>query len=320
MHFKDYYKILGVDKKATSEEIKKAYRKLVTKYHPDKNQGNKDAENMAKDINEANEVLSDPEKRAKYDNLQSNYNSFGGREEDFNWSDWYIKNSNKRKSHQKSKTVSDYFATSGGVSDFFEKIFGSAYKESPNSRQNFKNPNPTNNTQSSSETFEDTVLELNLSLSEAYNGCTKKIQTDSEILELKIRAGAYSGLELKLTGKGKIVNSSGVRANLIIRVNVLNDGVNERKENDLYLDVEVNLLTMILGGEYNLNLFGKNIKINIPEYSKTAKVMKLKGLGYNAYNNPEKRGDLYIKLIPILPSKLTKRERELYEELNHIIL
>ncbi|MDQ1266035.1 MAG: curved DNA-binding protein, partial [Bacteroidota bacterium] len=133
MEFKDYYKILGVDKNATTEDIKKSYRKLALKYHPDKNKDNKEAEDKFKELSEAYEVLNNPEKRKKYDNLGSSYSRFrqtGGGDDEFNWSEWYPKSQSRRKPGERFQTVNDFFTSGGGLSDFFEKIFGAEYANS----------------------------------------------------------------------------------------------------------------------------------------------------------------------------------------------
>jgi curved DNA-binding protein len=292
MEFKDYYEVLGVDKKASSDEIKKAYRKLANKYHPDKNPGNKDADAKLKEINEAYAVLKDSEKRAKYDNLGSSYHRYrntGGTPNDFNWNDWYQQSG----SGGGYQDMGDFFSSAGNnVSDFFEKIFGGT------------NQRTTKRTSGRRGANIESVIEI--SLEEAYNGTSRQFEMNGEKINLKIPKGIDNDRKLKLSGKGQ--PGAAGNGDLFITVKIIESEIIRRAANDLFMDHHIDLFTALFGGESTMSLFGKSVKINISAGSNSGRVLKLKGLGFNDYSNPEIRGDLYIKIMIDLPDKLTEDE------------
>lgn len=305
MDFKDYYKILGVEKNASQAEIKSAYRKLAQKYHPDKNKGDAESESKFKDVAEAYQVLSDAEKRNKYDNLGSNWqrhSQSGGAGSDFNWNDWFANAKRTSGSRPRSgKTVSDYINQGGSFSEFFNQIFGSTY-----GRQSGFTATPENG--------EDISIEVILTLEEAFEGVTKKIKVNDSTIEVKFKKGTPNGHILKISGKGTNGKNGGKDGNLIITVNIEEHKTYERKNDDLHIETSVDLFTMLLGGESKVKTLGGTLKINIPEASQTGKILKLKGQGMPKYNLNGDRGDLYIKLIPKLPSKLSDKEKNLIRE------
>ena len=188
MDYKDYYKILGVDKKATSDEIKKAYRKLALKYHPDKNKGAKGAEEKFKEINEANEVLSDKEKRKKYDELGSNWQQYqqqGDQGQGFDWSQY--SNRGGQQSHTYEGDLGDIFGESG-YSDFFETLFGQSFGGGSRSKRSRKTP---------AMKGQDFQAEMFINLEEAYNGTTRVFEHDGQSIKLKIKPGIAEGQILK---------------------------------------------------------------------------------------------------------------------------
>jgi curved DNA-binding protein len=307
MDFKDYYKILGVEKNASQAEIKSAYRKLAQKYHPDKNKGDSEAESKFKDVGEAYQVLSDPEKRNKYDNLGSNWNRHrqtGGGSSDFNWNDWFSQRGGAGATGQRQRsgrTVGDFFNQGGSFSDFFEQIFGSTY-----GKQSGFGAQP--------EKGSDLKIELELSLEDAYKGVTKKLNVNGNKIEVKFKKGIQSGQTLKISGKGKPGKNGGPNGDLLINVTVAEHPTIERKDDDLYIDAAIDLFTMLLGGESKIKTFGGTLKINIPESSQNGKVLKLKGQGMPKYSMNGDKGDLFIKLIPKMPSKLNDKEKKLVKE------
>ncbi len=306
MEFKDYYRILGVNKNATPEEIKKAYRKLAQKYHPDRNQGNKEYEEKFKEINEAYEVLSDSDKRSKYDNLGASWFNFqrqGGRSEQFNWSDWFINQSvgSRRKKSTGFTPLDEVFASGGAFSDFFEKIFGTdlgfkrrteqAKKQSPQTQAN--------------------TIELRITLEEAYKGISRIVGIDNKKIEIKIKPGIADNQILRIP----LDNITKTKGELLIIVRIEPHKKVERKGDDLYVDVPIDIYKMILGGESKLRTFGGTIKFNIPAGSQNGRILRLKGQGMPKYSNPNERGDLYIKLVAKLPENLTERDLEMFKEL-----
>lgn len=317
MTFKDYYSILGVSKSSTQDEIKKAYRKLAHKYHPDKNPGNTESESKFKDISEAYDVLGDDDKRKKYDNLGSQYSSFtnqGGRAEDFDWSNWMNQNQGSTRPNDGSyKTGYDFFNSGGGVSDFFDRIFGNANnKKGADSFSGFGK-------QQARLKGEDVNLEVSISLEEAFSGTSKIIKIGQESIELKFKPGIDEGQELKISGKGKAGKFGGVNGNLYIKVVIQKNNIFERKNEDLYTDFTVDLYTAILGGEIKIKTMSGSVKLNIPAESQIGKVFKLTGQGMPFYNDNSKRGNLFLKLASVeLPKNLTEKEKELFAELKRI--
>ena len=294
MEFKDYYKTLGVQKNSSDDEIKKAYRKLALKYHPDKNKGDKDAEQKFKEISEAYEVLKDRDKRAKYDNLGSSYNRYrqtGGGADNFDFSDWFS-NSHSR---GRSGNFGDMFG-SGGVSDFFSKIFGGGINEQRS--RPAKNYNTT----------------LEISLTEAFSGVKKIIKIGTDKIEVNIKPGINDGQLLKITDIGVAGNP----ATLTITVKVKEEHGIKRENNDLYMDIPVELYNAILGGETTINTMRGKLKINIPKGSQQDKRLKIRGYGMPLYNHMNDFGDLYLVFKIKIPENLTTREVELFKELQSL--
>ena len=340
MEFKDYYKTLGLEKTATAEEIKKAYRKLARKYHPDTNK-EKDAEEKFKDISEAYEVLGDAEKKKKYDNLGSSYSKFrttGGHTSDFQWNDWFAENFQKNAKNPSSNqghtqehydnfvgnkktggTVGDFFNSGGGVSDFFERIFGqnATKAKNPNSQKNKSKSNNANSQKN--EKGKDYQQEVTFSLEDAYNG-TKRgfVVNGKKRIEVKFKAGIEDGHLQKISGKGyPSPTGSGKNGDLIIKVKIADDAKIERKNNDLYTSVDCDLYTAILGGKVKVTTFFGSFNLTVPAESQNGKLFKLSEQGMPIYNSTEK-GDLYVKLHIVLPTNLSEKEKELFNELNSI--
>lgn len=306
MEFKDYYRILGVDKNATTDEIKKAYRRLAQKYHPDRNPGNKEAEEKFKEINEAYEVLSDSEKRRKYDNLESSWFNFrqqGGRADQFNWSDWFVTEpvGSKRTKTTGFSYIEEIFGPGSSFSDFFEKIFGSDFSFKRRAEQ-VKHPKsqPRNNT-----------IEIQITLEEAYKGTSRVVNIDGKKVQVKIKPGIADGHILRIP-LHTIAHSEG---ELLITVRVQPHKKVERKGDDLYVEVPIDLYKMILGGESKIRTFGGTIKFNIPPGSQNGKVLRISGQGMPKYSNPKEYGDLYVKLVANLPENLTEKELAMFKEL-----
>jgi curved DNA-binding protein len=302
MDFKDYYKILGVEKTATTEEIKKVYRKLAIKYHPDKNPGNKAAEEKFKEINEANEVLSDPEKRKKYDELSTNWNSYqqkgaGRKAEDFDWSRWSNQQGGQGFGTHRGE---DIFGGEGDFSSFFESIFGGS---GPQSRGRGPRKGSDYNT------------ETDISLEEAYTGTSRRIELNDEVLDIKFKPGVKDGQVLRLRGKGGAGTNGGTRGDIYITVHIPEHPHYKRKENDLYCNAPVELYTAVLGGSQIIRTLKGNMRINIPKETENGKKLRLKGLGMPVFGKTGEYGDLYATIKIILPKNLSEEEIELFKKL-----
>lgn len=303
MQYKDYYKILGVDKNASQAEIKKAYRKLAVKYHPDKNPGDKETENRFKEINEAHEVLSKPDKRKKYDELGENWNRYGqagpyGRENPFTG---YRQQGQSFYSEEDLNDVFGGFGSSG-FSDFFEAFFGQG-RSSGRSKSNFNFRGQNLNAQ------------LPLSLEEAFHGTSKLIQLQDEKIRLKIKPGAYDGQVLRIKGKGGKGSDKSNQGDLMVTVQLLPHAIFERMGNDLKTRQQISLFDAVLGGEVLVNTMDGKIKIKIPAGTKNDKVLRVKGKGMPVYGKPGQTGDLLVQLQVSIPDKLTPAQKELFEKL-----
>ncbi len=303
MEYKDYYKILGVSKTATTDEIKKVYRQLALKYHPDTNPNNKAAEDKFKEINEAYEVLGDAEKRKKYDNLGSSWNRYrqtGGNTEDFDWSQWTSRRpQGRRKTSDTFSNIGDIFGQ--GASDFFENIFGGFTKKT-----GFQQP---------PRRGEDIETELEISLEEAFRGTQKQFIVENQKIELNIKPGINDGQVLKISGKGRPGKTGGINGDILIKIKITPHKRVQREGNDLHLEVTIDLYKAILGGNSTLKTFGDTVKLNIPPESQHGSILKIKGQGMPIYSNPTQRGDLFIKLNIKIPKNLTQKEIELFKEL-----
>jgi curved DNA-binding protein len=316
MEYKDYYKILGVPKTATAKEIKAAYRKLARKYHPDVNKGDAKSEARFKEINEANEVLSDPDKRKRYDTLGSDWASYGpppgqgrpgarggGRVVDFGDEDL------------------------GGFSEFFRTIFGGGAGGG-----GFGGAR-TGGGGSGGGGFEeifgraraprgaDVEGTVDLTLEEVLRGTTRTVSLDDEggtprKIEVKIPAGVGDGQRVRAAGEG--AGSTGARGDLYLRVRVLPHASFEREGADLRTTVTVPLTTAVLGGETMVPTLDGPIGIKVPPGSRPGRVFRLRGHGLPRLEAGGGRGDLLATLGADLPAKLTDRERELFEELKKL--
>ncbi len=304
MEYKDYYKILGVDKHASQAEIKKAYRKLAVKYHPDKNPGNKETESRFKEINEAHEVLSKPEKRKKYDELGENWNRFkqGGAYSGNNPFAGFGRQQGQ--SFYSDEDLNDVFGGFGssGFSDFFEAFFGSRERSRGSGGR----------AENSGYKGQDFQAELPLSLEEAYHGTGKVIQLQDEKIRVTIKPGAYDGQVLRIKGKGK---GTGDPGNLMVTIRLLPHRSFERIGNDLKVQHQISLFDAVLGGETKVKTMDGKIKIRIPAGTKNNKTLRVKGKGMPVYSKPNQSGDLLVQLQVQIPEKLTPTQKELFEKL-----
>ena len=300
MEYKDYYKILGVDRNADDKDIKRAYRQLALKYHPDKNPGDKQAEERFKEINEAYEVLGDPEKRRKYNQLGESYRAWermGGRPGGFDWSQWT--QGAPGGMHVEFGDLGDLFGS--GFSDFFNSIFGGMPGQQ---RRGF------GRAQTRGRDIEQPV---SISLTEAFHGTLRILQHDGRRLEVKIPPGAKTGTKVRISGKGH--PGSAGPGDLFLNVKVENDPRFDRKEDNLYTEVEVDLYTAVLGGEEIVPTLTGPVILTIPPGSQNGQTFRLKNRGMPKIRNPNSCGDLYAKIKVMIPDDLSPEEKELFKRL-----
>ncbi len=300
MDYKDYYKVLGIKKTATQDEIKKAYRKLAVKYHPDKNAGDKKAEEKFKEANEANEVLSNPEKRKKYDELGENwqqYQQHGANGGGFDRSQWQA--GGRQQTHFRSE---DFFGSEGHFSDFFESFFGNA---SGGERQ--RSPRQVQG--------QDAQAEMEITLEDAFHGSSKQIVLNGQKINLSLKPGIYEGQVLRMKGKGVQGINGGVAGDLLITIHIAKHPHYEVAGNDLRFEQPLDVYTAMLGGKLNVSVFDKKVKVNIPEGTDSGKIFRLKGMGMPVFGKADVRGDAYVKMMITVPKHLSAEERELFAQL-----
>jgi len=306
MQYKDYYKILGVDKKATGADIKKAYRKLARKYHPDVNPGNVEAEKKFKDLNEANEVLSDPKKRKKYDT----YGMDWAKVSDEQHKQWNQAGGFGQQGRQRyySQTGPEDFNMGGDFSDFFQSMFGGGFSGGGGFSQG----------RSRSMKGQDFSAEMHLPLRTAYHESKHTLKVNGKNMRITIPSGIKDGQVIKLIGKGGPGANGGQPGDLLITVLVDADPVFERKGNDLFTNHAIDLYTAILGGESVVNTLAGNLKIKIKAGTQNGTTLRLKGKGFPVYRKKDQYGDLLIKINVKLPVNLSEKEKVLFEQLAKI--
>lgn len=295
MDYKDYYQVLGVPRSASADEIRTAYRKLAMKYHPDRNPNDKQAEDRFKDANEAYQVLSDPQKRARYDQLGSAYSSWQNRGAPgggFDWSQW----TTSQPGSGQQVNFEDFFGGAGGFSDFFSTIFGgmptsggTAGRFSPRMARQNEQP-------------------VNISLTEAYAGTSRVLEGGGKRVTIRIPAGVKTGSKVRAAG------AAPDGSDVYLKINVEKDAHYERKDDDLYTSVSVDIFTALLGGEAEVNTLGGKIRVNIPVGTQPEQLIRLTGRGMPKVKSPESKGDLYVRVKIQIPKTLSARQKELLEQ------
>ncbi|RED49373.1 DnaJ C-terminal domain-containing protein [Seonamhaeicola aphaedonensis] len=292
MSFIDYYKILGVSKTATEADIKKAYRKLARKYHPDLNPNDTVAEKKFKEINEANEVLSHPENRKKYDQ----YGEHWQHAEEFE----------KAKQQEQSKgsyTSSDGYSEED-FSDFFEHMFGGTSSRARGGQVKFRG--------------QDYNAELQLSLQDVYTTHKRTLTVNNKNIRITIPAGVENGQIIKIKGHGGKGVNGGPNGDLYIQFSISNHTNFKRDKNNLYVDVDLDLYIALLGGEITIDTFNGKVKLNIKPETQNRTKVKLKGKGFPKYRKEGQFGDLYVTYYIKIPTNLTTQEKELIKALQNI--
>lgn len=300
MEYKDYYKVLGVDNNAKQDDIRKAYRKLAVKYHPDKNPGNKQAEEKFKEINEANDVLSDPEKRKKYDQLGENWQHYQerGGQGGFDWSQWQQPGGGR---YYGRGAPSDIFGETD-FSDFFNNIFGGmGGRTERTGRQPYKG--------------QDYQAEIDLTLEEAYHGTSRIFDIRNQKIRLSTKPGSYDGQTLRIKGKGAPGLNGGPAGDLYVNIKVLPHPDFERHDNDLIQTVNIDLFDAILGGKIQVKTFSGTVAITVPEGTQPGTSLRLKGKGMPVYGKPAQFGDMLVKINIVIPEKLSEEQKDLFRKL-----
>ena len=300
MEYKDYYKALGVAKGADEKEIKKAFRRLARQYHPDVNSGDKAAEARFKEINEAYEVLSDAEKRRKYDELGQSYQRWqqmGGGPGGFDWNQWAAGGPGGARVDYGD--LNDILRQ-GGFSDFFEAMFGGMWMAGP---------------RGAGARSQDLEHEIEITLAEAFGGAHRLIEMDGRRLEVKIPAGVKTGSRVRVAGEAPVVGvKGGPRGDLYLRIKVLPHPNFERRDDDLHCEVAVDLFAALLGGEVRVPTLAGSVALRIPPGTQAGRTFRLAGQGMPRLRAPQEHGDLYAKVRVMLPEKLNEREQKLVRE------
>jgi curved DNA-binding protein len=330
MDFKDYYSSLGVAKTATQKEIKAAYRKLARKHHPDVNPNDKGAEAKFKEINEANEVLGDPEKRKKYDELGANWRAYEQAEQQGrahpggspfgggfggDAGAWNINMGGGRPLSEEE--MRDMFAGGGDdpFSDFFRTFFGGAGAgASAETRGRGRGPR--------SQKGRDIESEAELTLEEAYHGAMRRISItlggQARSVDVRIPPGVKDGSRVRATGEGEGGANGGASGDLYLRVRLKPHPVFERKADDLYVKVALPVTTAVLGGEAQVPTITGSVRLKVPETTQPGQIFRLKGHGMPLVGKPDTKGDLYATVDVQLPRSLTKDQRQLWERVRDI--
>lgn len=298
MEFIDYYKILGVDKSATQKEIQKAYRRKARKYHPDLNPDDKEAHRKFQELNEANEVLSDPEKRKKYDKYGKDW-EHGERYEE------------ARRQQQAAGFGSGFggqqYSYTGSFdedtfSDFFEQMFGgSARQRGRGAQTHFKG--------------QDFNAELQIPLSQVYSSQQQTLNVNGKNIRLTIPAGVENGQTIRIKGYGGPGIQGGPKGDLYITFNIINDTSFKREKENLYKSVSLDLYTALLGGEIEVETLDGRVKLQVKPETQSGTKVRLRGKGFPKYKKEGQYGDLFLTYEVILPKNLTSEERELFNQL-----
>ncbi len=315
MDYKDYYKTLGVSKNSSQDDIRNAFRKLARQYHPDANEGNKQAEEKFKDINEAYQVLSDPEKRKKYDQFGAQWQQYsrgGGRPEDFDWGQWAGGGGGGGSyTRVNIDDLQDLFGGGGGgsglggFSDFFETLFGQGLRG-------------RGSTQRRAQFGQDLEQNVEITLEEAYTGTTRVFQReDGNRFEVKIPRGVKTGSKVRVTGKGQ-EGRSGQAGNLYLKIKVLSHSKFKRDKDNLKITLPIDLYTAVLGGEAEVPTLERTVNLKIPAGTSNGKTIRLRGLGMPNLKNPKQFGDIFATIEIKIPENLSQKEKELFKQLREL--
>ncbi len=325
MEFKDYYAALGVNKGSTEKEIKQAFRKLARKHHPDVNPGDKAAESRFKEINEAYEVLGDPPKRKKYDELGSNWKAYEqaertGGPNPFAGGAWNVPGGGAGQGGgfrtMTQEEMEEMFGDQNPFSDFFTTFFGGGFGQREASGRGGAGTGARG--RSRTRHGRDVEHEIELSLDDAYHGTTRRLSLKHDgharTVDVRIPAGVGDGSRVRISGEGETGAGGAASGDLYLRVRLAPHGLFERKGRDLYVKVPLPVTTAVLGGQVEVpTISGKAVRLKIPALTQNGQVFRLKGYGMPAVGKSEEKGDAYARVEIQLPSQLTPEERTHYE-------
>jgi curved DNA-binding protein len=329
MEYKDYYKTLDVSRDASQDEIKKKYRKMAAKFHPDKNPGNKKAEQKFKEIGEAYEVLKDPEKRKLYDRVGSDwkmYEQAGASADGFNWQQYAGRRGGGGR-QRVNINMDDIFGggqQSAGrgspFSSFFETLFGGGQFENggdPFGAAQGRQQYSAGGGRRASQAVADSEAVVHVDLKDVLTGAEKHLRVGNEKMKVKIPVGIEDGKRLKLKGKGQ-PGPGGRKGNLYLKIKINEPEGIERKGKDIVQTTDLPVHKAALGGTLTVETLEGKVKLNIPENTQNGKMFRLAGRGVPEFNNPTKRGNYYVKVSLHLPDKLSQEEKDLYKKLSEI--
>jgi len=294
MDFIDYYKVLGLDKSASEKDIKNAYRKLARKYHPDLNPNNADAKTNFQQINEANEVLSDPEKRKKYDQYGK---------------DWQHADEFEKQKQQQSQSAGSYGGgfsggqSAGDFSDFFESMFGGGRAGRSGRQPKYRG--------------EDYTTEIHLELIDAYKTHKQTLNVNGNNIRITVPAGVENGQIIKIPGHGGEGVNGGPNGDLYITFSVANHSNIKRLGNNLFETVDLDIYTAVLGGEITIDTLDGKVKLKVKPETQNGTKVNLKGKGFPVYKNDGQFGDLQVTYSIKIPTNLTDKQKALFEELRN---
>jgi curved DNA-binding protein len=324
MEFKDYYQTLGVAKTASEKEIKQAFRKLARKFHPDVNPGDKAAEAKFKEINEAHEVLGDPDKRKKYDELGANWRMYEQAQQQGGWPGggpfgesggaWTINMGGPGGYRTMTEEeMQDLFGNQDPFSDFFKTFFGGGAGASGGRDSRARGARHR------SQKGRDIEHPVELTLEEAFHGATRRISIKqsghARSVDVRIPAGVKDGSRVRAAGEGEAGSNGGASGDLYLRIHTRPHPVFERKGDDLHATVAVPVTTVVLGGEAQVPTITGSVRLKIPEATQSGQVFRLKGHGMPIVGKSDQRGDLYATIDVQLPRALSREQREHYEAL-----
>ncbi|GAB2572668.1 DnaJ C-terminal domain-containing protein [Spirosoma areae] len=302
MDFIDYYSLLGVPKTASDDDIRKAYRKLARKHHPDLNPNDAEANKKFQQLNEANEVLSDAEKRKKYDQYGKDWQHA----EQFEQARHRDAQQQQQRPQSTSGNTGDYDFSDGfggaGFSDFLSSMFG-------------QEGGPKSNRQQATFRGQDYQAELHLNLRDAYTTHKQTLTVDGKNIRITVPSGIENGQKIKLAGYGSPGMNGGPNGDLYITFVIADDSRYKRKGNDLYVDEAIDLYTALLGGEKIIDTLDGKVKVTIPPETQNGTKVRLKGKGFPVYKQEGSFGDLYVQWQIKLPTNLTDEQKELFRKL-----
>jgi len=302
MEYKDYYRILGVDRNASLEEIKRAYRRLARQFHPDVNPGDKVAEERFKEINEAYQVLSDPQKRRQYDVLGRGWHQWQRSAASGGFEDFARRWFGQAGPGVQFVDLDDLFGR-GSLADLLEAFFNIGQ---PRARTTYRR----------ARRGKDMEVAVELTLEEAYHGATRRVRRgDGRVITAKIPPGARTGSRIRLSGQGEPGRGGGPPGDLYLRITVKPHPIFRQEGDDLWRDLDLDLYTAVLGGEVAVETLDGPVRLKIPPGTSSGKTFRLRGKGMPRPGRPDRRGNLYVVARVQVPSRLSAREWELFEEL-----